>query len=296
MPDFITKDKKVIPLGNSKGIKKDDLVKNKDEKTELNKNKVEQLKKKKVIEPNEPNEIGLTKHRIGRGFNNGSMGTEEQRKLGNELLAEIVTLTKKQNPNHEDWKLHSTLVLNEYNGTQRELAVSAKNIRNLIEWSKDKDPKTWKWSSPFCLDDGTENSHKFVCPDSHNLSFISDAWKNQVAITVMSPEEFMELADPSHPTYELFVEGDPSRVKMINNLTEKMNKGQLMDTPFLSVDENLQVKQHEGRHRALSAIRTGIKKIPVYVYGSSSFSFSDSQLEQLSRSPRFSLRPARIRS
>jgi len=297
MTEFITKDNKVIPINSKKGISSQTIGLSEKKILTDSDPEIKQAKEllKQKMANNPKNEIGLTEHRVQRhfGFDNGSKGTEEQRKLGNKVLAEVVKMEKENNPKLQDLMIHDNRVFNDYNGIQREFAVANHEIMDLIRWRKDGDTKTWKWLSPICMDDGSENARNLHCFDGHNTGFITDAYKNQLAITVMTPEEYMELSDPTKPTYELFVADSPSSIKTINELTTKMQKGTSIDTPFLTVDENLQVKSHEGRHRALSAIRAGILKIPVYVYGGSSFDFSDKQLNNIAKSPRLAMKPQR---
>jgi hypothetical protein len=102
----------------------------------------------------------------------------------------------------------------------------------------------------------------------------------------MSPRSFLYLSDPKL---------DPDNIrgmdqKNIDDLAEKMKKGEPIDTPYLQIHlDGMDVYSHEGRHRALGAIKAGIKQMPVYIYTDDPM--TDDQRKQLSVIPSQVLTP-----
>lgn len=78
----------------------------------------------------------------------------------------------------------------------------------------------------------------------------------------MSPNEFLELIPP--------YAGTPWNRENIENLKEKMLRGEELDPLFIDVyaesKRRCQVINHEGRHRAKAAEELGIKSVPVLIY------------------------------
>ena len=87
-------------------------------------------------------------------------------------------------------------------------------------------------------------------------------WKGK--IVKMSPQKFLSLAAPL-----------PERLvnhKSIENLLDRYEKQLPVDPLVLQVDmETNKVIGHEGRHRALAAIRKGITVVPVLIFTGSYF-------------------------
>ena len=251
--------------------------------------KILELKEKK--EPNPANELGILKHRLNRGFNNGSLGTEDQRQIGNEVIEHIVNMTKKNNPKVRNWIIHSESLYNEYNDIQRALALAQPNVEKLIQWRNDGDPKTWKWKSPIGLEDPKDRISSFFT-DDQNLSWVSDAYKGKMALTLMSPQEFLELASPrtARTGKRNDIRGEKFTEENIDNLTKAMMNGEPINSVYLNINKDLKVFGHEGLHRALSAMKAGIKQMPVYVYMSFD-SFNDDQIKKVTRSPTSHLKP-----
>lgn len=278
------------PTDNDSKLSSRDVESNEEEGRTLS--EAEVLKAKKEFQEqqdtNTTNKIGLTKHRVqfAFGFNNGSQGTEAQRQVGNDVIERIVNMTKENNPEVKDWIIHSKHVYNEYNSVQRAISLAKPDIEKLIEWRNDNNPETWKWKSPIILDDGTPNSQNFFTSDDQNLGWLTDAYKGKMAITLMSPKEFLELASPrvARTGKRNDLRGDEFTKENIDGLTNSMIKGEPIDTVYLNIDKNLQVFSHEGLHRALSAIRAGIKQMPVYVYMNFD-SFTDEQIQNVTRDP-----------
>ena len=234
--------------------------------------------------------IGINIDRINRGWNNGSKGTSKQRQIGNKLIEKIIKSSKEQYPKYSDYSVNSTSVFNEYNTIQRTFAQSEKIIEQLLKWQNDGNPKTWKWTSPIALTNGND----FAIFDDQNNGWISDAYKGKVAITLMSPEDFLKLASPNTLIIGRHdIRGDSYTTKITDKLTKRMLNGQPVDTTYLMVDENFRVYSHEGQHRALSAIKAGIKEMPVYVYTSNQL--TDNQLTEISLRPQIYLKPKSVR-
>lgn len=247
----------------------------------------EELLRIKRNTPNPKSDIGL------KQFTDNPMQTnfvdDPKREIGNELIQEIIDMSKQGKPELENYKIHSNHVFNQYNTIQKSLYYAKNNVRELIKWRNDNNPETWKWISPICLDDGVENSHNIRCFDDQNLGWVSDGYKGQMALTIMSPKQFLELASPK--TLErgrMDIRGDEHTKEITDELTKRMIVGKTVDTPFLQVNKDLKVFSHEGQHRALSAIKAGIKLMPVYVYGNE---FTDQQLAEISEKPMWILKP-----
>jgi len=242
--------------------------------------------------PNEENEIGLRRF-VDRGSFQLNLVDSEKRNIGNKIIGDIVAMSKQNNPDLKDQKIHSNHIFNEYSTIQHTMYYARNNIKELIKWRNEESPSftgrvTWQWLSPICLDDGTEDS-KITCFDDQNLGWISDGYKGKVAITIMTPRQFLELASSKTLVHgRKDIRGEKHTKEITDKLTQRMLDGRPVDTMYLQVNDDLKVYSHEGQHRALSAIEAGIELIPVYVYGDG---FNDEQLEEISDRPMRILKP-----
>lgn len=280
------------PTENKKGIRKSRDQRIKTEGVRLQRGDADKPTWKELMDikrntPNPKTDIGLTQ------FTDNPMALnyvdDPIRNIGNELIQEIVGMSKQGKPKLENYKIHSNHIFNAYNTIQKSLYYSKDNVKQLIQWHNDNNPKTWKWVSPICLDDGVQNSHNIECFDDQNRGWVSDGYKGQVALTILSPKQFLELASPK--TLErgrMDIRGEEHTKEITDELTKRMMEGKTVDTPYLQVNKDLKVFSHEGQHRALSAIKAGIEKIPVYVYGNE---FTDQQLAEISEKPMWILKP-----
>lgn len=266
------------------------------------------LEKDKPFTNNPENKLGLTAF-AEKPFFSAETRINPIREKGNEILAEIVKMEESVNPTVKGFQIHSNHVFNEYNGIQESVFFAKDDIRKLIKWRTDGDPTTWKWKIPFGLDNGEEDfvstgkknesgqdivahNPKFQVSfsDDQNLGWISDGYKDKLAITIMSPTDFLRLASPRTLTEgRMDLRGKEFTEKNVDKLTNLMEQGKPIDTVFLQVNENLKVFTHEGQHRALSAIKAGINEIPVYVYKSEPY--KNNEKERVSIEPFLALKP-----
>ena len=234
-----------------------------------------------------PDSIGLKSH-VHEKFGYPSEGklSDEQRKDGNYLINKIVKMSKRQNPELENYVLHSPHVFNDYDTIQKSLIAYPDNITQLINWSNSDDPTKWKWLSPISLQEKSDDDDygKLKSFDSQNLGWLTDAYKGKMALTIMSPKEYLKLASPR--TLETGerndIRGDEHTKETVDKLTQRMLDGKPVDTMYLEVNDDMKVYSHEGQHRALSAIKAGIEELPVYVYGAY---FTEKQLRDISLRP-----------
>lgn len=205
---------------------------------------------------------------------------------GNEIINNLVDVLHKSHPEKSNFKIHNENIYNSYDEIQKTFYYAEESVNLLLHWRNDKNPKTWKWLIPIILDSPNKQSD-FIIEDDHNNGFIGDAYKGRVSIAIMSPRNFLHLAspklDPDNP------EGFDK--KAIDDLANKMKAGKPIDTPFLQVKDENQVRSHEGRHRALGAIKAGISQIPVYIYTDEPM--NTTQREQFSLVPFKVLKPDR---
>lgn len=267
------------------------------------------LSKDKPFTNNPQNELGLTDF-MEKPFFSAETRINPIREKGNQILKDIVDSEIQLDPKLKGFKIHNESVFNEYNGIQESVFYARDDIKKLINWRTDGDPTTWKWKIPFALDNGQEDiistgkknesgqeivtsnpDFRIKLGDDQNLGWISDGYKDKLAITIMSPTDFLRLASPRTLTEgRKDIRGKKFTEQNVDQLSKLMEKGQPINTVFLQVNENLKVFGHEGQHRALSAINAGIKEMPVYVYLSSR-SYTDSEKERVSIEPFLALKP-----
>jgi len=184
---------------------------------------------------------------------------------GNSVIEKVFNFSRMNDPDLKNTRLHDSNAYKNsklyygYNTIQDTFSASSDVIDKLIEWRNSGDNTKWKWLSPLTLEEGDRtnyNSMKYYNLDGHNTSFLTDAHEGKVSIILLSPDEFLSLADESAEEW----------MKRDDKLTDKMKRGVPIDTPYLSTEDGNIVYGHEGRHRAISAKEAGIKQIPVYVY------------------------------
>lgn len=249
----------------------------------------ELIRRKQELEKTTLQEIGLDELRYYKGWGEYNPEEEALRKKGNEIILNMVDDYKEKYGNEKNVTLHQPNIYNEYSTIQRSLALSEKNIEQLLKWKNDNNPKTWKWEVPLLLEtkDGTT-----VAFDGHNLGWEGDAYKGKMAITLMSPENFLKLAsDKTLTEGRNDIRGEEHTEKTVDQLTKRMMEGKPVDTPYLMINEDKgnRIFSHEGQHRALSAMKAGIKLMPVYVYARDKL--SNEELKMITDNPMTSLRP-----
>ena len=233
------------------------------------------------------NKLGLNDKLIDYGWKKSNMDiSQSTREQGNRYIVKAVNMEIQYNPQQKDWVIHTETIFNEYSEIQNIFSHAAYEVDRLIEWRNDNNPKTWKWLSPIILD----SSGIIKVFDSHNSGWIGDGYKGRVAITLMSPREFLDKSDPTGGFENNLSDYNK---KTIDNLAKKMRNKTPIDTPYFIVDEDLRVFSHEGRHRALAAIKAGIEKMPVYVYAH--HKYTDKEIEKITNIPTYAIKPKSVR-
>ena len=231
--------------------------------------------------------LGLADKLIDYGWKKSNMDiSQSTREQGNRYIVKAVNMEKQYNPKLKDWVIHTETIFNEYSEIQNIFSHAAYEVDRLIEWRNDNNPKTWKWLSPIILD----SSGIIKVFDSHNSGWIGDGYKGRVAITLMSPKEFLDKSDPAGGLENNLSDYNK---KTIDNLAKKMRNQTPIDTPYFIVDEDLRVFSHEGRHRALAAIKAGIEKMPVYVYAH--HKYTNKEIEKITNIPTYAIKPKSVR-
>jgi len=212
---------------------------------------------------NPKNKIGLTDRKIIYGNFPKDKISDDKRREGNVVIEQIFNMTDEYYPEMKIVQVEPLNVYNEYSTIQNTLRISGKIVDKLIDWRYDNNPKTWKWVSPLRYVNDTWVRRDDV-DDAQNKLFTEQAYKNQAALTLLSPNEFLDFVDPKKhgkSRYESNIDKD-----ITDQLTKRMLNGKPIDSLQLLINEDLSVYQHEGQHRALAAIKAGIKQVPVFVY------------------------------
>jgi len=91
-------------------------------------------------------------------------------------------------------------------------------------------------------------------------------YKKSRRLTYMKPSEFLELSLPQKPRTSRY-ESKYYEKQSLDNLENRMKLGLEIDAPSFDVDiKHKAIVGHAGRHRAFTAHKLGISKIPVYMY------------------------------
>jgi len=94
----------------------------------------------------------------------------------------------------------------------------------------------------------------------------SSKYKKSRRLTYMKPSEFLDLSLPQKPTKSKY-DSQYYEKESLDNLEKRMKRGLEIDAPSFDVDiKHKAIVGHAGRHRAFTAHKLGISKIPVYVY------------------------------
>jgi len=94
----------------------------------------------------------------------------------------------------------------------------------------------------------------------------TNRYRKSRRLTYMKPSEFIELSLPQKPNVSKY---DPSyyEKESLANLEKRMKRGLEIDAPSFDVDiKHKVIVGHAGRHRAFTAHKLGVSKIPVYMY------------------------------
>ena len=195
-----------------------------------------------------PLELGLT--------------NSDKRRVGNQIISRVVSHSLF---GMKSGKIHTVEIFNQYSTIQDIFEKGRQNVETLLKWSESEKLPKWKWLSPIPveLQDGT--IHVF---DRHNTGWIADAYKKKVAISLMPPEQFLNLVCSSKiGDIPNDIRGMKYSERTIAHLRKLMSSGHGIDTPYLIIDEKERVFSHEGRHRAIAAMHNKLQLMPVYIYG-----------------------------
>ena len=152
-----------------------------------------------------------------------------------------------------DGELYDVSSFNRKDGIQKTLVASEEIINDMLDNRGKKGH--WPFISPFSI---RKSQFELINVDGANGNFLEDAYKGKAVLTTMKPQNFLYFSSP-------LITSDESEkvIKRLTTVLESPN-GE-MDTPNLSVRGD-KVINHEGRHRAIAAIKAGIKEMPVYLY------------------------------
>jgi hypothetical protein len=247
---------KFHPTGKHSPLKKSDIQIRKDDS--LGSGDAGELKDK-----NQKNSIGLTDRKVIYGGYDKDGISDDKRREGNVVIEQIFNMTNETNPEANIEQLDAQSLYNEYSTIQNTLRISGNIIDKLIDWRFDNNPKTWKFVSPLRYWSGKHYVEEENVVDGNNKVFIQEAYKNEDAITLMSPEQFLHYADPvGHGASRT---ERPVEMKIVNDIADKMKAGKPMDSLSLTIGDDNHVYGHDGQHRALASIIAGIKEVPVIV-------------------------------
>ncbi len=279
------KDGKFIPTGNKSksSLKKSDIRKKESVGTIMTDDEVQKAKKEFIQEQEsiKEDDLGLTdkKRQYHFGFSDGGLGTDEDRAVGNNIIHRMFDDQKNNHPEVGIQKI-DTHIYNTYNSIQHVLSSSEDEVNQLIEWKNDGNPKTWKWEYPIVGNDG------------QNRSWETDAYKDKVIITLMSPTDYLNTVSPRTllTGKRNDIRGEEHTEETIDMLTKLMMDGKNVDTAYLIVSDDNDVFTGEGQHRALSAIKAGIELMPVYIYKNGG-EFSEEDYQSIPKNPMGTLKP-----
>lgn len=276
MKGFKDKKGKFHPIGKYSALNKSSITKRNIRKAETIGTSIEEMRRN-----NPENSIGLTDKKFIYGGWDKDKISDDKRREGNVVIEQIFNMTNELYPELGIKQIDEKHLYNDWSTIQNTLRISANVIDKLIDWRFDNDPKTWKWVSPIRYT--TENSwvSNDDVVDNNNQRFTSKAYKNEVAITILSPDDFLTYADPiGHGASRL---ERPLEKQDVDDLAEKLMQGQPMDSLNLELTDDNHVWQHEGQHRALASIIAGIKEVPVIVYKTSGF--TEEEQEKIANNP-----------
>ncbi len=279
------KDGKFRPTGNKSksALKKSSIPKRKVRNSETIGENIEEMRRN-----NPQNSIGLTDRKFIYGGWDKDGISDDKRREGNVVIEQLFNMSKETNPEIEFTKLYDPDTYNNYSGIQNMFRLAGNNIDKLIDWRLDGNPNTWKFVTPLKI---MNNDSSIYYVDDINVfdkmsasyQFLKHANQSEVTLTLLSPDEFLNYADPKdHGASRYDREYDRN---VTDELTEKLKNGTPMDGLHLDVDENMVVVDHEGQHRALASIKAGIKEIPVYIYSKYGTQFTEEQIKEISQNP-----------
>ncbi len=283
MKGFKDKKGKFHPIGKYSALNKSSISKRNIRKAETIEPTIEEMRRS-----NPKNSIGLTDRKFIYGGWDKDGISDDKRREGNVVIEQLFNMTNETNPELGITELYEPDIYNTYSTIQNMFRLTANNIDKLIDWRLDGNPKTWKFVTPLKI--MTNDSRIYPITDenvfdkmSASYQFLTHAYKQEATLTIMSPDDFLNYADPKdHGASRYDLEYDK---KVVDELVEKMENGTPIDSFHLDVNENMEVTDHEGQHRAVASIKAGIKEIPVMIYAKIGTEFSEEQIKEISQNP-----------
>lgn len=112
--------------------------------------------------------------------------------------------------------------------------------------------------------DVTGASYRMATGDSQKAKLL-EAHPEAQSIRLMSPQDYLDIVRKEQGMS--FTSSGMAKRDVINQLKDRMRKGEPIDAAYLDVDvNNGRVITQEGRHRAQAAAELGIDEIPVIVF------------------------------
>ena len=91
-------------------------------------------------------------------------------------------------------------------------------------------------------------------------------YKKSRRLVYMKPSEYLDLSLPQKPNESKY-NPEYYEKQSLMNLENRMKRGLEIDAPSFDVDiKHKVIVGHSGRHRAFTAHKLGVPKIPVYMY------------------------------
>lgn len=161
---------------------------------------------------------------------------------------------------------------------EEEIAKKEKELEELkAKWQKEYDdfkktlpPETNKTDFPnFNLTETDPSFWESFIPGHKDRDYLMKKYGYTLAyIAEVTPEQYLQLCSKygwnKEREYSLdnIIKGLPEKdTSYLDTMTKAMERGEKFDLPFIDVLKNSQ----EGRHRALAAMKAGIKTIPCLI-------------------------------
>ena len=125
----------------------------------------------------------------------------------------------------------------------------------LIKSGSERKKRTWVYQNPIPLGNSYGN---VTVDDRFSSNYVKHSYEDKIKVLLMSPKTFLDLTKKMKM-------GEEDK-KIMSGIKNTLIRGDSLSTPFINVNEDVSaVIGSEGKHRAESALETGINLIPVYV-------------------------------